>query len=186
VRNIPTLETERLWLRPFRREDFKAFAAMYADPEVARGLGHAPYTSPEAWESFAVLIGEWMLSGNGSWAVEAKETGDFAGHLGFTQPPGWPGLELTVVLARSWWGLGFAEEGARAALHHAFEVLGKERVISLARPENDRHRRLIQRLGGTPGEHVELEGHRFEVYSMPRPGRVPQASALEKTGPRAE
>jgi RimJ/RimL family protein N-acetyltransferase len=35
---IPTLETERLRLRPFRPSDFNDYAAMCGDPEVARYL----------------------------------------------------------------------------------------------------------------------------------------------------
>jgi hypothetical protein len=35
---IPTVETERLWLRAFHAGDFEADAAMQANPEVMRHL----------------------------------------------------------------------------------------------------------------------------------------------------
>jgi RimJ/RimL family protein N-acetyltransferase len=34
--DIPTLETSRLRLRPYRLEDFEAYAAIWADPAVVR------------------------------------------------------------------------------------------------------------------------------------------------------
>jgi RimJ/RimL family protein N-acetyltransferase len=43
---IPTLETERLRLRPFRRSDVDDYAALHADPEVLRYLGERP----EPWD----------------------------------------------------------------------------------------------------------------------------------------
>src|SRR5690349_5391041 len=43
---IPTLETERLRLRPFRDSDLDDYAALHADPEVLRYLG----CGPEPWD----------------------------------------------------------------------------------------------------------------------------------------
>ena len=43
---------------------------------------------------------------------------------------GWdeaPGSELAWTLAHLWWGYGYATEGARAALAHAFNVWQKDR-----------------------------------------------------------
>ncbi|HBL30771.1 MAG TPA: hypothetical protein DD490_28380, partial [Acidobacteria bacterium] len=65
----------------------------------------------------------------------------------FGGPGGCRDLGRAGRRARGWWGLGLAGEAARAALVYAFEVLGKERVISLVHPENEASRRLVERLG---------------------------------------
>jgi RimJ/RimL family protein N-acetyltransferase len=167
ARGIPTLETERLWLRPFRLSDFDDYAAMCGDPEVTRYL-LTRLTREQAWRHLAFLIGHWVLRGYGMWAVEEKETGAFVGRIGFAEPDGWPGFELGWTLARRFWGRGYATEGARAALTHAFTVLGKDRVVSLIHPENQASIRLAERLGESLQGRAEILGKEHLVYGIDR------------------
>src|ERR1700742_2823429 len=131
LHEIPTLETERLRLRPLAPSDFNDYAELTADPEVARYLLRSPFSREQAWRVLGFLMGHWRMRGYGMWAVEAKATAELLGMLGFSDPAGWPGFELAWTLARRFWGNGYATEGARAALAYAFTVLGKDRVISL-------------------------------------------------------
>jgi RimJ/RimL family protein N-acetyltransferase len=147
---IPTLLTERLRLRPFRRSDIDDYAALNADPEVVRYLGGGgTWDRGRSWRHLAFLIGHWHLGGTGMWALEHRETGAFMGLAGFADPEGWPGFELAWTLARRWWGHGYATEAARAALDHAFNVWRKDRVISMIHPENHASIRVAERLGET-------------------------------------
>src|SRR5215468_10618156 len=95
---IPTLLTERLRLRPFRRSDLDDYAALNADPEVVRHLGGETWDRGRSWRHLAFLIGHWQLGGSGMWALELKETGTFIGMVGFAEPEGWPGFELAWTL----------------------------------------------------------------------------------------
>jgi RimJ/RimL family protein N-acetyltransferase len=79
--------------------------------------------------------------------VEHKGNGSFVGVIGFWEPDGWPGFELSWILARRWWGHGYATEGARAAMQCAFSRWRKERIISLISPTNQRSIRVAERLG---------------------------------------
>src|SRR5947209_1225826 len=164
---IPTLETERLRLRPFRGSDFDDYAAMCADPEVARYL-MVRFSREQSWRHLAFLVGHWKLRGYGMWAVEERETGAFAGRIGFADPEGWPGCELAWTLVRRWWGRGYATEGARAALAHAFTVLNKDRVISLIQPENRASIRVAERLGERLQGQTEVLGKEYLVYGIDR------------------
>jgi len=165
---IPTLETERLMLRPLRDGDLDDYAALCADEEVARFLLRGTFDREQSWRVLAFQMGHWTLRGCGMWAVEEKETGAFAGQIGFADPVGWPGFELAWTLARRFWGRGYATEGARAALVYAFTVLEKERVISLIHPENHASRRVAERLGETPQGRAELKGTELLVYGIYR------------------
>ena len=49
-------------------------------------------------------------------------------------------MEIGWLLARHTWGRGYAIEGARAALEHAFDALGMERLVSIAHVANGRSR----------------------------------------------
>jgi RimJ/RimL family protein N-acetyltransferase len=146
---IPTLTTERLLLRALRRSDFEDYAALYGDPDVVRylGGGAVPWDRGRAWRHLAFLVGHWQLGGTGVWAVEHRTTGAFVGTIGFAEPEGWPGCELAWILAPRWWGNGYATEGARAALAHAFDRRKKDRVISLIHPENRASVRVAERIG---------------------------------------
>jgi RimJ/RimL family protein N-acetyltransferase len=169
--SIPILETARLRLRPFRESDFDDYAEMCGDPEVSRHLS-VRFSREQAWRHLAFLIGHWEMRGYGMWAVEQRETGAFLGRIGFADPDGWPGCELAWALARRWWGHGYATEGARAALVHAFTELNKERVISLIRPENHGSIRVAERLGESLQGRTALMGHEYLVYGIDRDGFV--------------
>lgn len=173
---IPTLDTERLRLRPFRASDFDDYAALNADPEVMRYVG-GTWDRGRSWRHLAFQIGHWLLGGSGMWAVEQKETGAFLGMVGFSEPEGWPGFELAGRLARRWWGHGYATEAAREALAYAFTVLKKDRVISLVRPDNRASIRLVERLGEGLQGRTELQGTEYLVYGMERAGWRPSPPA---------
>lgn len=170
VSDIPTLETQRLRLRPLRESDFEDYAALYADPEVVRylGTGGEPWDRGRSWRHMAFQKGHWDLTGTGLWAVAPKETGAFLGLIGFAAPEGWPGFELAWTLARRWWGNGYATEGARAALDHAFTALGKDRVISLIHPENRASIRVAERIGESPRGRILHFGREMLCYGIDR------------------
>lgn len=168
--DIPTLETERLRLRPFRKSDIDDYAALNADPEVLRymGGGPEPWDRGRSWRHLAFLMGHWYLGGTGTWAVEDRDTGEFVGKIGFSCPEGWPGLELAWALTRRWWGRGYATEGARAALDHAFSTLNQEHVISLIRPVNVASVRVAERLGESLEGAAQVLGVEYLVYGVHR------------------
>jgi RimJ/RimL family protein N-acetyltransferase len=164
-----TLETDRLRLRMFREEDLDAYAAICADPEVMRYLGDGRTLSRgEAWRQMALILGHWQLRGYGLWAVEERATGALVGRLGFFEPEGWPGFELGWMLRRASWGLGYATEGAGRALAHAFTEMGRQRLISLIRPDNHASIRVAERLGERLEGQISLFGQDALVYGIDR------------------
>ena len=166
---MKTLRTGRLVLRMFREEDLDEYAALAADPEVTRHLGDGSTLSrADAWRQMAMILGHWQLRGYGMWAAEEAATGRLAGRIGFFNPEGWPGFELGWVLAREFWGRGYATEGARAALEYGFTEMGRERVISLIRPANTPSVRVAERIGERLDGSVDLMGKEALVYAVTR------------------
>ncbi|HZF13247.1 MAG TPA: GNAT family N-acetyltransferase [Thermoanaerobaculia bacterium] len=166
-----TLETERLILRMFRQEDFEQHAQICADPEVMRYLGEGKALERwEAWRHMAMILGHWQLRGYGVWAVEERETGHLVGRIGLFNPEGWPGLEVGWILGRSYWGKGYATEGAKRALGYAFQELNLPHVISVIHPENHPSIRVAERIGETLEGKTQLFGRDVLIYGMDRPG----------------
>jgi RimJ/RimL family protein N-acetyltransferase len=164
------LETDRLILRMLRESDLDAYAEMCADPEIMRYIGDGqPLPRHMAWRNMAAVIGHWSLRGYGLWAVQERASGALAGRIGFWQPEGWPGFELGWMLRRSFWGRGYAIEGARVALEYAFTQLNQPRVISLIHPDNAPSIRVAQRLGERLLESsIEVLGKPACVYGITR------------------
>lgn len=177
---IPTLETERLWLRSFRMSDIDDYAALNADPEVLRYLagGAEPWDRGRSWRHLAFLLGHWQLGDAGTWAVEHKETGAFVGVVGFSAPEGWPGFELAWTLARRYWNHGYATEAAREALAHAFTRLEKDRVISLIHPENRASIRVAERIGERLEGPINHLGREMLCYGINRETHSAQVAPL--------
>ncbi|MFZ3321615.1 MAG: GNAT family N-acetyltransferase [Usitatibacter sp.] len=160
-----TLETPRLKLREFRESDLDQYAVMCADPEVMRYLGTGgTLSSDETWRAIAGMLGHWRLRGFGMWALESKETGELVGRAGFIYPAGWPGFELGWVLGKPYWGRGYATEAAREALRWGYEVLKRDRVISLIRKANKPSIKVAERLGSKLAGEVQLLGAKALVY----------------------
>jgi RimJ/RimL family protein N-acetyltransferase len=167
---IPILETERLRLRSLRAGDIDDYAAMYADREVLRYLGGGPepWDRGRSWRHMAFQMGHWHLTGVGLWAVELRESGVFVGMIGFAAPECWPGFELAWTLARRFWSHGYATEGARGALAHAFNGLKKDRIISLIHPENRASIRVAERIGERLQDRINHLGREMLCYGLDR------------------
>jgi RimJ/RimL family protein N-acetyltransferase len=155
---IPRLETERLTLREYRPEDFEAFAAIMADPEVARYLpGGKPMSRMETWRFVAACIGVWTLRGYGAWAVERKSDGAMMGRIGLIHPEGWPGLEVGWTLGRPYWGRGYATEAAEASLRYAFLTQPVEEIISTIHPENLASQAVARKIGESKVRRTDIQ-----------------------------
>jgi RimJ/RimL family protein N-acetyltransferase len=169
---VPKLETERLILRGFTPEDFEPFAALMADPEVARYIAPAPMSRPDAWRSLATSIGHWTLRGYGTWAVERKSDGAFLGRVGMINPEGWPALEVGWTLAQQYWGKGYATEAALASIRYAFTTQAVDKIISCIDPDNIASQQVAMRVGETKGPRHELivggKAYPVDIWSISR------------------
>jgi RimJ/RimL family protein N-acetyltransferase len=152
VGRCPTIETERLLLRPFREDDLDAYTAVQQAPEVRASL-HLPdgFGRSDAWLGMAQQLGQWELRGAGIWALEEKATGALVGRAGmhFPERVDWPGIEIGWTLHPDHWGKGYATEAGAAAVEYAFAHHDVDALYSVILPENVASQAVARRLGFT-------------------------------------
>lgn len=178
------LRTERLLLRRWKDSDREPFAALNADPEV-RAFFPGLLTRDESDALVERIEAGFDRNGYGWWAAEVVETGEFIGFIGLSpvgpELPCGPTTETGWRLARRFWGYGYATEGARACLAHAFGPLGLDEVVAFAAVGNVRSRAVMERLGMThdPAEDFDHPavpaGHpiaRHALYRIVSPARA--------------
>lgn len=144
----PTLETDRLILRPPQPQDFEAWAAFASDEESQRYLGGAQPRAL-AWRSMCTMTGAWTVEGFSMFSVVEKASGAWVGRLGPWKPEGWPGTEVGWGIVREHWGKGYATEGASAAIDWAFDTLAWTEVIHTIDAGNVNSQAVARRLGST-------------------------------------
>ena len=165
---IPEIETERLRLCAPAERHIEAEAEFMAS-DRAKYVG-GPMTMEQTWRAWACIIGHWHMRGYGFWAVEAKDTGTYVGHVGLWCPHGWPEPEIGWSVMAASEGKGFAQEAALAARDFAYGILGWTTAISLIAPENARSIALAERLGATlDGEFDHERYGRTLIYRHPSP-----------------
>jgi RimJ/RimL family protein N-acetyltransferase len=138
----PTLETERVLLRPHRPDDLDAYAALWADPIVTRFIGGKPFRREDSWGRILRYAGMWQFVGFGLWVVEDKATGDLIGEAGFHEMkreivPSFDGApEAGWVFTPAVHGRGLASEVVGRMHDWANGRPGFERTVCIIAPEN--------------------------------------------------
>jgi RimJ/RimL family protein N-acetyltransferase len=149
---IETLRTVRLVLRPFRADDLEDLVALDADREVMFFITGGTPTPREEVERedlpdfLAYAAGD---TGYGFWVAEEQATGAFLGWFHLRPHADAPAdePELGYRLRRSAWGRGYATEGSRALVDHAFEALGARRVYAETMAVHLASRRVMEKAG---------------------------------------
>ncbi|MGO4382460.1 GNAT family N-acetyltransferase [Pseudoduganella sp. RAF53_2] len=163
---VPYLQTERLTLREYRRDDFDLFADHLANPDSSAHLGSADRQT--AWRIFSSQAGLWVLQGAGWWALEEKRTGQLVGNVGAFYREQSTVMELGWNTYQAAWGKGIASEAATAVLNYAFEVRHEPKVRALITPGNESSRRVAERIGMTYEMETELYGKAINSYIRER------------------
>jgi len=150
---IPQLDTPRLILRAHRLDDFPAFAAAWAEPDVVRYIGGKPSTERESWMRMLTFGGLWPALGYGYWAIEERSTGGYVGQVGLADfhreiEPAIAGVpEAGWVLAPAFHGKGYATEAMQAVLAWADARGLTERSVCIIDPTNAASVRVAEKCG---------------------------------------
>jgi len=172
----PTLQTERLVLRPFAADDAEAVTALVGAREVAATTLSIPHpydrSMAEAW--IATHEGAFERGESRVFAVTLRTDGTLVGCVGLAIDQEHRRAELGYWTGTPYWGHGYCTEASAAAVRHAFEVMGLHKVFARHLVRNPASGRVMQKLGmrheGTLRGHVLKWGvhEDLEVYGLVR------------------
>lgn len=144
---LPSLETNRLTLRPMRPDDRMAVFKIFADPESSRYLTRDMSDPVNADASFERWLGQTLGDGTGTWVMDLGGTAIGIGRL--THSARLPGglVEAGWFVARTHVGQGYASEAVRALIDYALKTLRLPAVWALIFNGNEPSFRLAKSMG---------------------------------------
>ncbi len=154
--DMPTLETERLMLRPMRVSDAEDMFRYAKRLDVTEYLLWFPHPSQSYTEKYLRYIEQrYRLGDFYDWAVVEKQSGRMIGTCGFTRfdCPNNVG-EIGYVLSPEFHGKGFGTEAASRVLSFGFETVGLHRIEVKFMEGNAASLHVAEKLGMT------FEGYR--------------------------
>lgn len=170
VNAAPSLETERLILRPYRKDDFAAISAIWADPVIQLYTTGRDLTQEETWARTLRNAGLWPLLGFGYWAVEEKSSGDLVGEVGFADfkremQPSIEGVpEAGWILASRFHGKGYATEAVRAALSWRDEYIVGSQTMCVIQEGNAASIRVAEKCGFREQQRTQYKDHEIMIF----------------------
>ena len=142
-------ETERMTFRRFTPDDREAVSVFLMDPEVMYAWEHG-FSEEEVTGWMERNSTRYDRYGYGWLYAEDKETSGNIGAIGLLYTgdiAGEDGWELGYIVNKRFWGKGYAAEGARGCIEHAFRAIGTDRVFSQMRTSNAASRAVAARIG---------------------------------------
>lgn len=161
--NEKTLETDRLWLRPFHPHHLPDLHKMYSDAPTMRFMPSLPHADLATTEQ--EMAQQMSHPDAHLWVICLKESDEAIGvvnYLGGTRIPG-----MGYIIRRDYWGQGLTAEACRAALDYGFDELGLDRVELWIDPANHASQRVAQKLNFYVRGHIPLKfAHETKEHSM--------------------
>ncbi|MCM2675534.1 GNAT family N-acetyltransferase [Alkalicoccobacillus plakortidis] len=143
------IETERLIIRPFYKDDWEELHTYTSDKNVMFYLPEDPFTEKGAKQFVSDNCGESAKH----FAVTLKHTDKLIGHLSFYACFGEFTYEIGWVFHPSFYNQGYATEGASAMIAYAFQSMDVHRIIATCQPENPASYKIMEKIG------MRREGH---------------------------
>ncbi len=160
-----TIETERLVLREFRRDDRESVHEYAVDPEVYHYMPWGPNSEDEtsAFVERAIASRHRDPRLHFELAITLRETGRLIGGSGIrAADESFRAADMGYCLRRDAWGKGLATEAAAGLIGFGFEQLRVHRIWATCDTRNVRSARVLEKAGmaleGTMRDDTWLRG----------------------------
>jgi RimJ/RimL family protein N-acetyltransferase len=148
---MQSLDTERLVLRPLKRDDVDALSTLHAEPSFWHYPLGRGQTRAETEEFVDRVLESYASVGFGIQAVVERQSGALTGWAGLSipnfLPEILPAVEVGWRLGSAWRGQGYATEAGAAWVRWGFETRELDRLVSIFEPANTASGRVMAKLG---------------------------------------
>lgn len=146
---LPTIDAERVSLRPITERDIDSLFSIFSDPEVMRYWSSPPLQDKdEAKQLLSDIQDKFHRRLFFQWGVARRADDLLIGtstlfHVDSNNYR----AEIGYALGRLHWGNGYIQEALRALINYAFGELHLERIEADVDPRNKPSIRTLERLG---------------------------------------
>jgi [ribosomal protein S5]-alanine N-acetyltransferase len=147
----PTIETERLILRPFSISDADVVMTLAGTKQVYATTLNVPYPyEPGMAEKWISTHASQFYNGTGlTLAITLKRTGEIVGTIGIGITKQHSRAELGYWIGHEYWGNGYCTEAAKAIIEYAFNVVKLHKITSRFMEVNPASGRVMEKAGMT-------------------------------------
>jgi ribosomal-protein-alanine N-acetyltransferase len=140
--------TPRLRLRRFTPDDLELHHALMSDPDVTRYVGGVR-TRAESEEMFRTRVLPYYEEhpGLGAWATIEQASGECIGTHLLNHIHGETYIQVGYILAKPYWGKGYATEMATALLRYGFSGLGLPTINAITDLPNTASQHVLLKSG---------------------------------------
>lgn len=151
MKNIETqtIETDRLILRRFCKEDAQAMFDNWAtDEEVTKFMTWPPYDNVDGVAQYLEFVENSYANGGLYWAIELKEIGDPVGAISVVNMNETVrSVEIGYNIGRNWWHKGITSEAFAAVIKYLFENTNINRIEAKHDARNVNSGRVMKKCG---------------------------------------
>lgn len=151
---IQRLETERLYMRPFKISDATDLFAMDSNPNVHKYLWQQPTLElEESVKIIEYLLGQYERNQIGRFATFLKESDEFIGWTGIkyiddhVENGNTNFFDYGYRLIEKHWGKGYATEASIKWLEYGFEVMNIPTMNAYTHTENGASNHILKKIG---------------------------------------
>ncbi|MDF2661175.1 MAG: family acetyltransferase [Paenibacillus sp.] len=160
------INTARLRIRPYEKEEFVSIHRILSDP-VTMHFWPLPFTEEQTSGWIRRSLDSYAAWGFGRAVIELKETGEVIGDGGLMKAEldGTTENDLGYIIYSPYWHQGYGYEAAQAILDYGFVHLGLHRICSNMPIDHHASRRVAEKLGMTlEKEYINRRNRNIRTY----------------------
>lgn len=163
---MDVINTVRLRIRPYKKEEFAFIHRMFSDP-VTMQFWPSPFTEEQTAGWISRSLDSYTAWGFGRGVIELKATGDVIGDGGLMKAEldGTTENDLGYIIHSPYWNQGYGYEAAQAILDYGFNRLGLQRMCANMPVHHHASRRVAEKLGMTlEKEYINRRNRNIQTY----------------------
>lgn len=153
------LETTRLLIRKFTKDDLNDLHEMNSNPEVMKYIFGRPLALEESQKYLDIYFDTYQkYPGLGNFAAFEKETKKFIGWVCLRPYPDDNNeIEIGYRLNKQSWGKGYASELAQKMVDYGFHQMKLKEIMAIVNPENAASKNVLAKAGLKYIKNIDFE-----------------------------